>query len=90
MITSVNKVHFLAEDEKIFDEAVPPLLGRDCEKKMKAHLESLKCLSASAYQEGWTEFSPKPPPFPASRELQHTERRIRLQWRKTKHFQAYN
>ena len=46
VILSLNKrVHSLAEDEEIFEGAAPLLLGSIFETKMKAHLESLKCLS---------------------------------------------
>ena len=43
-----RKVHPLADDEEIFIDAPPLLLGKLFESKMKAHLESLKCLSGSS------------------------------------------
>ena len=42
-----KKVHPLAEEEDIFEDAAPLLLGKVFETKMKAHLESLKCLSGT-------------------------------------------
>ena len=48
VISCLNKkVHPLAEEEDIFEEAAPLLLGKVVETKMKAHLHSLKCLSGS-------------------------------------------
>ena len=52
VITHLNKkVHPLADEEEIFVDAAPLLLGKVFELKMKSHLESLKCLSASARPE---------------------------------------
>ena len=51
-ITGLNrKVHPLAEEEDIFEEAAPLLLGQVFEAKMKAHLESLKCLAANSQRD---------------------------------------
>lgn len=48
VILALNKkVHPLAEEEEVFAEAAPLLLGKVFEEKMKAHLESLQCLSSS-------------------------------------------
>ena len=45
VISCLNKrVHPLAEDEDIFADAAPLLLGKAFETKIKDHLESLKCL----------------------------------------------
>ena len=51
VITSLNnKVHLLADEEDIFEEAPPLLLGKAIEEKVKAHLESLKCLAAPEHK----------------------------------------
>ena len=41
----------LADEEEIFAEASPLLLGKVFETKMKGHLESLKCLAAPEAKE---------------------------------------
>ena len=52
-ILSLNKkLHPLVEEEDVFAEAAPLLLSKVFETKMKAHLESLKCLSASRDRDG--------------------------------------
>ena len=47
VIMGLNKrVHPLADEEDIFEEAAPLLLGKVFESKMKSHLENLKFLAA--------------------------------------------
>lgn len=61
-----KKVHPLAEDEDAFAEAAPLLLGKVFETRMMAHLESLKCLSASRekdrdkyFRQGHSQYPPR-------------------------------
>ena len=68
-ITAFNrKVHPLAEEEEIFQEAAPLLLAQVLESKVKSHLESLKCLVASSqsdseagqgFRQGHSHYSPR-------------------------------
>ena len=50
VITHLNKnIHLVADkEEDIFMNVAPLLLGKVLESKMKSHLQSLKCISASA------------------------------------------
>ena len=62
VITSLNKkVHPLADEEDIFEEAPPLLLGKAFEEKMKAHLESLKCLAAPEQKQDFRRGRSYPP-----------------------------
>ncbi len=56
----------LAEDEEMFAEAAPLLFGESFEKKMKDHLESLKCLRKSMAPSTGADqfFSKEPSPLP--------------------------
>ena len=56
-ILCLNKrVHPLAEEEEVFADAAPLLLGKAFENKMKEHLESLKCLASSREREDMKNF----------------------------------
>ena len=48
-----KKLHPLAEEEDIFEESAPLLLGKVFETKMKAHMESLKCLSGAVEKDSF-------------------------------------
>lgn len=54
-------MHPLAEDEDIFGDAAPLLLGKLFEMKMKAHLESLRCLSGPDSSLGFQRSLPQQP-----------------------------
>ena len=69
-----SKVRPLAEDEDIFVGAAPLLLGTLFETKMKAHLESLKCLSLIPNRE-WEKFLQEPPPTVSGRRVIPRKRR---------------
>ena len=69
----------LAEDPEMFEEAAPLLFGALFEKKMKDHLESLRCLRQSMNPKsgyrGDQFFSRGPPPVSASGRRQQLQRK---------------